>query len=965
MKSWKTPTPEQVDRTVALLGHAEQYRYFFDRLENPEWVKPLKTKGFFNNPPKPKLDEVNGTIAFPPWPESRYLLRMASLKPDVVLEVMLQIPDTDNVRVHEDLAEVALAMPAAMAAEWAKKEVRWIAKHERLYFLLPDKLGRLLKHLAIGGQGDVALQLAQVLLSVLPDPKAKEKRKQGEEFGFIIEPQARFDVWHYDQVLKKYIPYLVQTVGQGALMLLCDLLEEAIKVSKRNPKKDIPEDYSYVWRPAIEEHEQNLGISLEDKLVSAVRDAAEMLVKSNGAMMPELVKIFEGRKWRVFQRIVLHLLGLFPRVSVGLVANRLTDRSLFDEGANNHEYTLLLGVGFNLLGEKEKEIILKWIEEGPDLEHFKETREQWTGKRPTDEDSERYKKLWQRDRLRWFETSLPEGWKRRYEALVTEFGQPEHPGFFVTRGATWIGPTSPKGVEELKSMSIEELIESFKTWKPPKEAMAPSPEGLGRVLSGVIAEDPNKFATGSAKFQELDPTYVRALFSGLHDAAKQKKAFLWEPVLELGLWVVNQPREIPGRKSEYTDLDPGWVWTRKAIAELLSTGFEPTDAEIPFGLRSLVWKVLQPITEDPDPTPEHEAKYGGSNMDPVTLSINTTRGEAMHTVIRYALWVRRHIEKEPDGKDRIGRGFKEMSEVKDVLDYHLDPNHDSSLAIRAVYGQWLPWLALLDRDWTVKNMTKIFPSGEIVQNMRNAAWEAYITFCPPYDNVFEVLREEYSNAIELLGSFSKEKGYLANPEYRLAEHLMTFYWRGKLLLDKENGLLDRFYKRASDKVRGHAFDFIGRTLEAEKEAIPSEIVKRFEILWNKRLSVAGSSPESHGMEVSAFGWWFASAKFDDEWSINQLMEVLKLTKKAEPNHLVIERLAEVCKAFPQQGVECLRLMAEGDKEGWEISGWRDQARIILSTALQNPDPGVQAAAENVVNYFGKRGYSEFRSLLQR
>jgi hypothetical protein len=111
--------------------------------------------------------------------------------------------------------------------------------------------------------------------------------------------------------------------------------------------------------------------------------------------------------------------------------------------------------------------------------------------------------------------------------------------------------------------------------------------------------------------------------------------------------------------------------------------------------------------------------------------------------------------------------------------------------------------------------------------------------------------------------------------------------------------------------------------------------------------------------------WFASAKFDDEWSINQLMEVLKLTKKAEPDHMVIERLVEVCKVFPQQTVECLKLMAEGDKEGWEIYGWREKARTILAIALQTSDSYVKTAAENVVHYFGKRGYLEFRSLLQK
>jgi hypothetical protein len=103
MKFWKMPTPEQVTKTVVLLGHAEQYRYFFDRLENPLWIEPLKIKGFFSSPPQAIRDEARGTIGFPPWPASRYLARMAVRAPEIVLEVALQIPSTENVRVHEDL----------------------------------------------------------------------------------------------------------------------------------------------------------------------------------------------------------------------------------------------------------------------------------------------------------------------------------------------------------------------------------------------------------------------------------------------------------------------------------------------------------------------------------------------------------------------------------------------------------------------------------------------------------------------------------------------------------------------------------------------------------------------------------------------------------------------------------------------------------------------------------------------
>ena len=964
MKSWKTPTPEQVDHAVGLLGYAEHYRYFFDRLENPEWIKPLKSKGFFGNPPKAERDEARGTIGFPIWPESRYLLRMASLKPEVVVEINLQIPDTDNVRVHEDLADAALDMPAAMAAEWTKREVEWIEKQGRLYFILPDKLGALIKHLAIGNEVEQALALARSLLAVLPDPKAKQK-EEDEAVGLSPEPQARFDLGDYGQILKKYIPFLVTAAGKRSLTLFCDLLEAAINLSKRSPEKIFPEDYSYIWRPGIEEDEENLGLNLKDFLVSAVRDAVEQIVKNDPSMIRELVLQLEGREWRIFKRIALHLLKFYPEGTLDLVSDRLTNRLLFEEGVNNHEYILLMERCFKLLRAEQKEIILGWIEEGPDLETFKTSREQWTGTRPTDEQARQYKKHWQRDRLAWFRRDLSGNWIDLFDVLVTELGEPEYPEFAVHRGATWVGPTSPKPGEELRSMSVEALVEFLQSWKPTGERMTPSPEGLGRVLSRVMAEDPNKFAIKSAKFKGLDPTYVRALFSGLQDAAKQRKTFPWEPVLELCLWVVNQPREIPGRKSEYADLDPGWVWARKAIAGLLSNGFEPTEAEIPFELRSVVWKVLQPITEDPDPTPEHEAEYGGSNMDPVTLSINTTRGEAIHTVIRYGLWVRRHIERETDGKERIGKGFEEMPEIRDALNQHLDPSKDPSSAIRAVYGQWFPWLVLFDKRWATENIRNIFPSDAELQDMRNAAWEAYIIFCPPYDNAFDILREEYGRAIEHIGTLLENKRDFAKSEEHLAEHLMTFYWRGKLLLDEGNGLLERFYKRASDKIRAHAFDFIGRTLEGEKEAIPAKIADRLKTLWSRRLAVARSSPEYHFKELASFGLWFASAKFDDEWSINQLMEVLKLTKKAEPDHMVIERLVEVCKVFPQQTVECLKLMAEGDKEGWEIYGWREKARTILAIALQTSDSYVKTAAENVVHYFGKRGYLEFRSLLQK
>ena len=75
--------------------------------------------------------------------------------------------------------------------------------------------------------------------------------------------------------------------------------------------------------------------------------------------------------------------------------------------------------------------------------------------------------------------------------------------------------------------------------------------------------------------------------------------------------------------------------------------------------------------------------------------------------------------------------------------------------------------------------------------------------------------------------------------------------------------------------------------------VPPEILQRFRFLWEKRLSVAISSPDLYSEELAAFGSWFASGKFDDNWSLEQLKTVLNLVDKAEPDHLVIERLVQL------------------------------------------------------------------------
>ena len=334
-------------------------------------------------------------------------------------------------------------------------------------------------------------------------------------------------------------------------------------------------------------------------------------------------------------------------------------------------------------------------------------------------------------------------------------------------------------------------------------------------------------------------------------------------------------------------------------------------------------------------------------------------------MVRYALWIRRHFEQTVDGAEALVRGFDEMPEVQQVLDTHLNPDQEPSLVIRSIYGRWFPWLILLDPNWATQNVAKIFPQDETSSDLRIAAWESYITFCPLYNNVFEVMHEEYSYAVERIDATESEKRTLRDPDHYLAQHLMTLYWRGKLSIEQPNSLLARFFELAPDELRCDSLEFIGRSLRNTNEEIEPQILNQLQLLWEQRLDTArtATSPISHASELAAFGWWFVSGKFDDSWAIAQLKEVLELVGKVELERLVVKRLATLADAIPATAVEFLRLLLEGDNGTWRIYGWRNEARTILTTALQGSNDQTRQIAIALINRLGEQGYLEFRELL--
>ncbi len=97
------------------------------------------------------------------------------------------------------------------------------------------------------------------------------------------EMRSKIDHYSYEEILNKQIPKLAEKDPITATKLLANKLDKAIaiKIGGRGYKKS-GDDGSYGWRPAIEEHENNLDVrDIESMLIGSLRDTLEIAGTQN------------------------------------------------------------------------------------------------------------------------------------------------------------------------------------------------------------------------------------------------------------------------------------------------------------------------------------------------------------------------------------------------------------------------------------------------------------------------------------------------------------------------------------------------------------------------------------------------------------------------------------------------------------------------------------------------------------
>ncbi len=957
-----------IDEFTSLIKNSDMALYYaFTKLDRPDWMGILKERGFFDSPPNRISNGTDKFYTAHIWPQADYLKRMAQKNElntqGQVLEIMLEVGGISNYFIHRHFTEAALSMPIDLATKWVEHEIKWIRADNRIDGAFTQELGKLISRLSNQGKIEIAFDLASELLEIAP------AQETGKDPYSPSELKTRIESYEYEEVLKNNIPDLSKAAPFETLQMLCDLLEKTIIYSLPDGEKQKPKDFSYISRPTIEDHEQNRGYGIEDLLITSARDAGKGICQSDPGGIAKVIELVESYGWYIFKRIGMYLLLVSSDAPSQLIEHRLMNKKMFNSLEVNHEYFNLIKKYFGQLSPEEQTKILSWIEEAE--EENKSLKE---GKELSKEQQERRLKWWQYEKLIPIQDYLTGEWAERLLKLKNELGEPTiPPGFHSWISGGSAGPISPINPEDLAQMTINEQIEYLRNWRPTGNWEAPTPDGLGTVFSSFVAEHPEKYTDEIDRFLDnnLDPTYIRYTISGFSRAIENGDPVSYEKVFKLCKWVVDHPRDVPGRQitkglREDFEIDVGWSKTRHEIARLIEEVFKKK-AELPYSLREIIWNIIEPLTNDPEPDLEYESKYDGESLNPLTLSWNTIRGKALHGVMDYSMWVFNQIKKEREVIEGSSPSFKDMLEVQKVLDKHLDLQgclFARNLTDRAVYGQWLPQLIHVDPGWVKSNLFKIFPKEYELRPLREAAWNTYLSYSKLHTQVYDVIKDVYFSEINELKVGKEENKTPKTPKNKLTEHVIMLYVWDRISLE-ENDLISLFYKVATPELSAYSIEFIGRSINRER-SLNAEIINKFKELWEWRIDKLGGIQNLNDKELAAFGWWFASGTCGDDWAFPYLETTLQRTTLKESKMDVFEHISRVFLEFPDQSLRCLDLFIEKNDDRWFFLHRKGEGVWqILEKGLAHVNPKIREKAEDLVHLLGSKGYLEYRELLKR
>jgi hypothetical protein len=922
---------DQRVKTLKTLPHTEAIqRALFRRAEHPEWIGIFEAAQYFDHPPSPVRE--GNIVRYPSWSASAYLSRMAVKAPGDVARIVNKMPIPDNPIVHAELLLAASHFRLDELGDLPARELTWLQCQRDLHYYEERAVVQFVQRL-VTLRHPLGIALLEQFLR--PVERAVDPIGGQDSPAMPPEPQGLMEPWEFGTRMIEDILPLVEFLGLQGLEVFVCTLDSALRLSQREGEEGY-EDHSFIWRQSLDGEEHGQKSSYRDVIIDATLAYSERLIELDPGNALPSVKACLKFPWPLHKRLAL----LIMRRHLDLLRDYATETLLLEDVLCNdrlhHEVYWLLHDLFPQLSDAEKSALLTTLSQQVD---------------DIDDESTMMAAQRRRNLFEAIASHLPAKWRDYYELLAAERPASEHPDYLVySRGGVFRGPDSPLSEQELEAMSVPHLLDYLRSWKPGGEWHAPSSEGLGHCLSRVVSRNPQPYAEQAQGFKDLGAEYVNALLGGLESAVRSERSFDWSAPVELMGVVVRQDASLLQPRHGGSRGYPVWTWAITATARLLSTAFRAK--LLAFDQWDASINILETILRN-DELRKQEAQWEQSDDSYQNIAANIPRGIAIEALIELGVHITSTRASQPVTDTEVQAENKAaQARLIAILERHLDLSVERSLAIRALYGASLGQLLHIDMAWTEAQCCDLFDVSGEAKHYGLAAWQGFIMVLPPRTSFLHVVRSQYQQAIERLGTQRSSQYRQDSEETHLGHHLLMYYCWGSIELSASTPSMAGFFARAPKAIARAVIGEFGRTLWRENNELPAETKHRIAMLGDYLVA-------THPSVLDKSGWWLASELMDPEWVLTILQGLGAKRVLAEPDHLTVKRLNELVSDHPQAVLTCLDHIVQLVTDSHSVHGWIVDAKAILSHCDNHDNVAIRDLSKRVRSRLIAKGFEEF------
>lgn len=943
-----------VERMLSLIERrGANFAFFFEHATDASWIPILKKRGYFAQLPKEETFE-DGRVIFPFWRPILYLKRVSATDACLVVDTILDLQNTDNPRILQTIAEVALKVEPI---EQSLRLKGLVSKYLQspYSFGVSDFIPKLVIRWA--GASTKATKAALNLMRraasfETPETQYKQAlhRAYPEHWITSLGPWTRFHEWEYEEILEKGGRAMAEQVPYQTARILTYATAEmlSLKYPKDAQIKVAGNDYSMSWCRRVNVSTRNYP-NPKEALVHALTFACEKVYEKEPESVSALEKVLRNQHWEVFRRIRQHLYALHPnKQTKPWIRKLILTHNAYDQRGYYFEFQRMIRLsceklGPDLLTETEKKQIFDAILCEPSNREF------------------------HRIQLRPFEPVLFGKYRKYFKELKAEEEAPitddSYPPY-IPNGAYYemVKDRSPKPIEELKKLSDEELLLFLNEWENHHDnsedwSIDINFTGLAEAFQSVFKKDilpeESRLEFWIEKNRECieRPIYVRVMISAIHELVESKQFDKLDEWFDFCEWVLlhpDRPKEVGINRSEESRRYPDWQSARRTVGDFVGMCLKK-EVNLPITGRKGLASLLDKLCTQYDSGLDEEKPVILNQDDQFDEAINNTRSRALDNLVDFGYWVRHQLE---DNK-------ADAPEVFSILEkrFNSECELEKTLPEYAILGQNYRSICGLNREWAVNNKGDFFPQD----NLR--AWViAFLNFLsnPPYIPTFAVIREEIEFALDNLGNFKMDGIDTSNFTERLGIHLIFYYLLEVYPLTGDGSLLERFYQKTKAE-KDHWFRLIfsvGIYLKKSEKQLQEGFNKKIIDFFDWRLK------QQEPSELKEFTFWLEAECLDSEWRLTSLSKILDVCRPTGTKvSIQVDDLREMLKDHTALVVECFAKLTDiAVRTDESILFQTDTAKPILQAGLHFGDKEVQENAKRAHENLLKCGYSDLLDL---